>query len=90
MSQIKVETLPHNDLVGLELLEDEHIIVLRWKSDTDEFDLIYKKEKDLVLVMKNEKMAKLDALSDLETGRYKEALTIAINYHHERCLTEIQ
>lgn len=69
---------------GLKLTETPEILVLKYKHNPDMFELIYYKEKDKCMVMKNGKPAELAKLNDSEVFKYKEVLEIAINYHHDR------
>lgn len=66
------------------ILEDETTIVLKYIHAQDFFDLVYDKNKDKVLLMKNGKPANSKLLRDDETQRFKEFLDVAICYHHDR------
>ena len=64
--------------------EDDTNIYFEYKISPDNYCLIYSKEKDVCMVIKNGKAADLKKLSEDETLRYKEVLDIAICYHHDR------
>lgn len=66
------------------ILEDEGTIVLKYTHAQDFFDLVYDKNKDKVILMKNGKLANSKDLREDETDRFKEILDVAICYHHDR------
>lgn len=68
----------------LKLVETTEILVFKYKHSPDLFELIYYKDRDKCMVMKNGKPAELNKLNGSETMKYKEVLEIAINYHHDR------
>lgn len=66
----------------IELIEHELILNLKYKVGKNVFDMIYHKEKDKVMLMRDgEPVSKMSALEELS---YKEALDICISYHHNR------
>lgn len=68
----------------LKLHEDQNHLFLDYQHLNDKFSMIYSKEKDLVLILKNKRPVDLNKLSKSETERYKDVLDIAITYHHNR------
>lgn len=72
------------DSFHLNFKEDDDNIYLSYKHLQDNFCLIYAKEKDICMVVKNGQAADIKALTENETKRYKEVLDIAICYHHDR------
>lgn len=83
---LNMETPPksHLDLKGMEFHEDDDVITLKYQALDHRFDMIYHKEKDKVLVLKDKKPANLDQMTPYEVDCYKEALEICICYHHNR------
>lgn len=66
------------------ILDDEKTLVVKYSHAGDLFDLVYDKNKDKVLLMKNGKPVNYKLLRDDETERYKEFLDVAICYNHDR------
>lgn len=68
----------------IKLYEDDNHVYCDYSLGKDKFSLIYEKEKDICLLVKNKKPANLNLLIDDEVKRYKEVLDIIICYHHDR------
>lgn len=66
------------------IIENETAIVLKYTHADDFFDLVYDKNKDKVILMKNGKLTDHQTLRDDESSRFKEFLDVAICYHHDR------
>lgn len=72
------------DLGKMDFFENDLIINLRYRLGNHDFDMIYHKEKDKVMLLKDGTPAGLDRLSKIEVESYKEALEICICYHHNK------
>lgn len=66
------------------LYEYTDIITVTYKMNKCSWSLIYDKNKDICMLLKNKKPAIINELSFNESEAYKEALDIAITYHHDR------
>ena len=71
-------------LKDFHLTETDSILNACYKVERAKFDLIYHKEKDLVIVLKNGSHCGLEAMTPREVDSYKEALEICVCYHHNR------
>ena len=70
------------------LLESPDQVIIKYKHAKDFFDLVYDKNKDKVLLIKNGKPANDNILRQDERDKFKEVLDIAICFHHDREDTE--
>lgn len=77
------ESTANNDF-DLVLKEDDEYLYFSYKMSKIDYCLIYNKEKDICMVVKDGRAADLKSMSSAETERYKEVLDIAICYHHDR------
>lgn len=66
------------------MVEDSENLYLDWTFAKEMYTLIYKKSKDLCVQIKNGRYIDTKYLKPEETELFKEAMEIAINYHHDR------
>lgn len=64
--------------------EDDENMYFQYNFTADQFTLIYNKDKDICLILKNGTKADIKKLRHEEVERYKDVLCMAINYHHDR------
>lgn len=64
--------------------EDDDYLYFDYILDMDNWALIYNKNKDICILVKNSKPVDLKTLSQEEIGAYMEVLDCAIIYHHEK------
>ena len=72
------------DLKNPDFLENEDVLVFKYSIENARFDMIYHKDKDKVMVLRNELPMRLEELSAKELEAYKQALDICICYHHDK------
>lgn len=70
--------------IEVEVSEDEKNLNFHYKYMGFRWCLIYDKNKDKCLLLKNGKPANVPKLSNHETEMYKEILSFAIEFHHEK------
>lgn len=68
----------------VKIIETDQYLDVKYSVGMHRFDLMYDKNKDLAMVIKNGVAADLKKLSIQETDCYHEALEMAITYHHDR------
>lgn len=66
------------------LQETDDNLFFEYRVSEIPFTLIYSKEKDICMILKEGRACELKKLTETETERYKEVLDIAICYHHDR------
>ena len=64
--------------------EDENYLYFDYLIDPNEWALVYSKNKDICVIIKNGKPVDLKTLTEVEVSAYKEVLDCAIVYHHEK------
>lgn len=70
--------------VTVKITEDEDNLYLKYHFHLVDWVLIYRKEKDICLLLKGTRKADLTKMSQDEIEVYKEVLEYAIIYHHEK------
>lgn len=71
-------------ILGIKVKEDDNNLFFSYDLMGDEWVLIYNKDKDSCLLLKNSKPAPSKKLTLKETDTYLEVLDFAISYHHEK------
>lgn len=69
---------------NFKIIDEEDHLFLNWTFKKDAHVLIYNKRKDICMQLKNGRSVNTTDLKPEEAQHYKDALEIAINYHHDR------
>jgi len=70
--------------LGVKTKEDSTYLYFDYDYKGYGWSLIYNKDKDSCLLLRNGKPAILKDLTSDEEGAYKDVLDFAIEYHHEK------
>lgn len=66
------------------MIESNEQVIIKYKHARDSFDLVYDKNKDKVLLIKNGKPANDNGLRQDEKDKFIQMLDIVITFHHDR------
>ena len=79
-----VQTDEYDEGEDLEMREDKENLYFDYSISENLYSFIYKKDKDICMMLKNGKPVNHDKLSTEETAWFEDVRCIAINYHHDR------